>query len=176
MRLGADKRRQERVMDIDDGLRILDDEVCRKHLHVTGQDNEVDVVGVEKLDLLRFGLGFVFLRHRNVMEGYAKEIGVALGVGMVADQQGKIAGEFPIALAMKQIHQAVIVLGNENGHARPAITEREYPVHAELVRDRAKRSIEIMQVQAEAVEVPFDARQVKALLAGLVLLEVENIA
>src|SRR5258708_28662662 len=33
-----------------------------------------------------------------------------------------------------------------------------------------------MQVQAEAAEVPFDPRQVKALLAGLVLLEVENVA
>jgi len=45
-----------------------------------------------------------------------------------------------------------------------------------LCADRAKRSIEIMQVQAEAAEVPFDPRQVKALLAGLVLLEVENVA
>ncbi len=77
---------------------------------------------------------------------------------------------------MKQIHQAVIVLGNEDGHAWPAITQREHPVHAELVRDRAKRSIEIMQVQAEAVEIPLDARQVKAILAGLVLLEVQNVA
>jgi len=47
---------------------------------------------------------------------------MALGVEMVADHQGKIAGEFPIALAMKQIHQAVIVLRNEDGHAGAAIT------------------------------------------------------
>jgi hypothetical protein len=72
--------------------------------------------------------------------------------------------------------QAVIVLGNEDGHAWPAITQREHPVHAELVCDRAKRSIEIAQVQAEAVEIPFDASQVKAILAGLMLLEVENVA
>src|SRR6266446_4369986 len=149
MGLGADKRRQERVMNIDDGLRILHDEICREHLHVTRQDNQIDVVCVEKLDLLRFRLGLAFLRYRNVMEGYAKEIGVASGVEMVADHQGKIAGEFPIALAMKQIHQAVVVLGNEDGHAWPAIAQREHPVHAELVCDWAERSIEIMQVQAE---------------------------
>jgi hypothetical protein len=33
----ADERRQERVVDIDDGLRILHDEVRRKHLHVARQ-------------------------------------------------------------------------------------------------------------------------------------------
>ena len=110
------------------------------------------------------------------MEGHAEEIGVALGVGMITDDQGEIASEFSIALAMKQIHQAVIVLGNEDGHAWPAIAQDDDPVHAELVRDRAKRSIEIVQSQAEAAEFPFDARQVAALFAGLMLLEVQNVA
>src|SRR5580765_2235509 len=95
---------------------------------------------------------------------------------MITDDQGEIASEFSIALAMKQIHQAVIVLGNEDGHAWPAIAQDDDPVHAELVRDRAKCSIEIVQSQAEAAEFPFDARQVAALFAGLMLLEVENVA
>ena len=70
----------------------------------------------------------------------------------------------------------MIVFGNEDGHARPAIPQGEHPVHAELVRDRAEGSIEIAQVQAEVLEIPFDAGQVKALFAGLMLLEVENVA
>jgi hypothetical protein len=133
-------------------------------------------VGVEKLDLLRFGFGFVFLRHRNVVERHAKEIGVALSVGMVADHQRKVAGEFAIALAMQQIHQAVIVLGNEDGYPRPAIAHGEHPIHAELVRDRAEGSIKIAQVQAEVREIPFNTSQIKALFAGLMLLEMENVA
>ena len=145
-------------------------------MHVAGKNDEINVVGVEKLELLGFGFGFVFLRHRKVMERHAKEIGVALGVGMVADHQGKVAGEFAIALAMKQVHQAVIVFGNEDGHAWPAIAQGQHPVHTELVRDWAEGSIEIAQVQAEVLEIPFDARQVKALFAGLMLFEVENVA
>src|ERR1700747_2366940 len=110
------------------------------------------------------------------MERHAEKIGVALGVGMVADHQGKVAGEFAIALAMKQIHEAVIVFRNEDGYAWPAIAQGEHPVHAELVRDWAEGSIEIAQVQAEVLKIPFDTGQVKALVAGLMLLEVENVA
>jgi hypothetical protein len=87
-----------------------------------------------------------FLGNRNVVKRNAEKIGVALGVRMIADHQGKIASEFSVALAVQQIHQAVIVLGNENGHAGPAITGRQHPIHAEFVSDRPESSIEIAQV------------------------------
>src|SRR5258708_12275301 len=100
MWLGGGEWRQERVMNVDDGLRVLHDELGGKHLHVARKNDEINVVRVEKLDLLGFGFGFVFLRHRDVVEGYSEEIGVALGVFVVADHQGEVAGEFAIALAM----------------------------------------------------------------------------
>src|SRR5256885_16123292 len=77
---------------------------------------------------------------------------------------------------MKQIHEAVIVLGNKDGYARAAIAEGEHPVHAKFVGDGAKRAIEIAQIEAKTAEIPFDTRQVVAFFAGLMLFEVKNVA
>ena len=110
------------------------------------------------------------------MERHSEKISVALSVGMVADHQRKIAGQLSIALAMKQIHQAMIVLGDKDRYPWPSIAQSKHPVHSKFVRHRTESSVEIAQVQTKAAQVPFDARQVVPLFAGLMLLEVQNIA
>ena len=110
------------------------------------------------------------------MEGDAVKISVAFRVDMVADNQRKIAFQFSAPLAIQQIHQAVILLGNEDGHPRTVIAQGDAPVHAELVRDGAKRAVEVLHVQAESVQIPLDTRQVVTLFARLMLLEVKNIS
>ena len=65
MGLCAYKRWQEGVMNIDNGQRELVDERSRKHLHVTGQDHQVDLTGRQKLQLPGFSLSFVFLADRD---------------------------------------------------------------------------------------------------------------
>src|SRR5208283_3413500 len=176
MRLCAHEGGQERVVNVDDGLRELHDEVGGKHLHVAGKDHDVDVVSMQQFQLLCFGLRLVLFGDGNVMEGDTVKIGVAFRVQMAADDQRKIALEFSAALAIQQIHQPVIKLGNEDGHPRAVIAQGDAPVHAELVRNRAKRPVEVLHVQAEPVEVPFDTRQVVALFAGLMLFEIKNIS
>ena len=161
-------------MNVDDGLGEMHDEVGRKHLHVAGKDHDVDVIGMEKFQLLCFGLRLGFFGDGNVMEGDAVKIGVAFRVDMIANNQRKIAFPFSAPLAIQQIHQAVILLGNEDGQARTVIAQRDAPVHAELVRDGAKRAVEVLHVQAESVQIPLDTRQVVTLFARLMLLEVKN--
>src|SRR3984893_17520556 len=46
-------------MNIDDRHRILGDEVSRKHLHVAGEYDHVDVVGGQEFQLLRLGSGLL---------------------------------------------------------------------------------------------------------------------
>jgi len=86
------------------------------------------------------------------------------------------ACEFAVALAIEQVDEAVIVLRNKNRDARPVIAPADHPIHAELVGNRTKGAVKVLQVESEAVEVPFDAGQVVTLLAGLVLLEMEDVA
>jgi hypothetical protein len=78
------------------------------------------------------------------MEGHAVKIGVAFRVEMVADNQREIALQLSAALSIEQIHQTVIVFGNENGYSRTIIAQGKAPVHAKLVRDRSKRPVEIL--------------------------------
>jgi len=43
MGLAADEGRQERMMDVDNLLRVAGDEIAREHLHVPREDDEVDI-------------------------------------------------------------------------------------------------------------------------------------
>src|ERR1700740_933670 len=131
---------------------------------------------MEQIDLLDLGLGFVFLGDRNVVERHAVKIGVMLGVQVIADDQGKLTGKFPVTLSIQQIHEAVIVLRNKNRDAWSVIAQADDPIHAKLVRNGAKGAVKVFQVQSESLEVPFDAREVVALFTGLMLLEMQDIA
>ena len=110
------------------------------------------------------------------MKRYAIEVGVMLGVKMIADDQHKFTRELPVALPVQKIHQAMVVFGDKNGDPRAVIAQANHPIHAEVVSDGAKSSVKVFQVEAETVEVPLDAREIVALFAGLMLLEVEDIA
>ena len=70
-------------MNIDDRHRILGDEVTRKHLHVAGEYDHVDVVGVQEFELLRLGSRLVVLCHGNEVERHAIKIGMPPDVGMI---------------------------------------------------------------------------------------------
>src|ERR1700726_3704374 len=96
-------------MNIDDGYRILGDTVSRKHLHVAGEHDHVDVVGGQEFELLRLDARLVVLGHGNKVEWHAIKIGMPLDVGMIADYQRKITREFSVSLAIEEIDEAVIV-------------------------------------------------------------------
>ncbi len=53
--LGASKSGQKRMMDIDDGFAPRIQEDRRKHLHIAGHYNEIDVMGLQEGELLCLG-------------------------------------------------------------------------------------------------------------------------
>ena len=60
MGLAADEGRQERMMDVDNLLRVAGDEIAREHLHVPREDDEVDIIFLQQGQLLGFGVFFGF--------------------------------------------------------------------------------------------------------------------
>jgi hypothetical protein len=54
--------------------------------------------------------------------------------------------------------------------------QRNTPLDGKLFRDRRELPGKFLHFQVEAVEVPFDAGQIEAFLACLVLFEMENIS
>jgi hypothetical protein len=97
-------------------------------------------------------------------------------VAMIADHQRKVAMQLSVPLPVQQVHQAVVVFGNEDCHPWPLAAQRDAPFHSKFVRDRPERPIKILQPQPESFEAPFHARQVEAFFASLVLFEMENVS
>jgi len=104
------------------------------------------------------------------------KVGVIFRVGMIADHQRDFAGEFAGALAVEQIDEAVVVFGNKNCHARTVVRGGDAPLNGKLLGDGSKPLGEVFQVELEAFEIPFDAGEIETFDAGLVLLEVKDVA
>jgi len=72
MGLCPEKGRQERMMDIDDPLRIARDEIRRKNLHVASQNDQINFVVFDEFTLAPLASGlFSFvtgLRDRELRE------------------------------------------------------------------------------------------------------------
>src|SRR6202021_1061362 len=116
---GADERRQKRMMNVDDALRIPTDEVVRKNLHVAGEHHELwSMLGNERVNFI-FGLLLIVFGDGDHSVRNLVEVRNSLVVGMVGNDQRNIAGELPALLAVKKMDQAMVVLRDEDDHARP---------------------------------------------------------
>jgi hypothetical protein len=176
MGLGADEGGQEGMMNIDDLLRKLFDKAGGKHLHIAGQDDQFDIIFAKKINLLPLGLLFCFFANRNDAIRDAVEVCVIFRVGMIADYQGDFAGEFAGALPVEQIDETVIVFGNKNSYARAVVRGGDAPLNRKLLGDGSKPFGKIFQVEFETCEIPFDACEIGTFQAGLVLLEMKDVA
>ncbi len=54
--------------------------------------------------------------------------------------------------------------------------KHDSPLHGKLFRDGTELVGKILQVQLESIQFPLDAGQIEALLACLVLLEMQNVS
>jgi len=104
------------------------------------------------------------------------KVGVIFRVGMIADHQRDFASEFAGALAIEQIHKAVVVFGDKNGHARTVVRGGDAPLNRKLFGDGSKPLWKILEVELETGEIPFQAREIETFDAGLVLLEMKDVA
>src|SRR6202040_1396286 len=166
MGLGADEGGQEGMMNIDDLLPKLLDKAGGKHLHIAGQDDEFDIIFPKQLDLLPLGVLLVLLCYWNYAVGDVVKVGVVFRVGMIADHQGNFAGEFASALAVEQIDEAVIVLGNKNGYTRTIVRAGDAPLNRKLLGDGSEPFWKVFQIEFETGEIPFDAGKIETFDAG----------
>src|SRR5580658_10569232 len=97
------------MVNIDDLLRILLDELPGKHLHITSQNNQLDVVLAKQLDLPRLSLRLALFCHWNEMVRNVVKVCVAFRVRMVAYQQKNFAREFADPLPVEQVNETVII-------------------------------------------------------------------
>src|SRR6266436_1385618 len=107
--LRPNKRGQEGMMDIDDLLRILLDEVLGEHLHIPGQDDQLDIVLAKQLHLPLFSLQLAFLRHWNEVIRNVVKVCMPFRVRMIANHQRNFTGEFANPLPVKQVYETVII-------------------------------------------------------------------
>ncbi len=164
------------MMDIDDLVRILLDEVRRKHLHVPGQNHQFDMVFAEQLDLPPFSFRLVLPCHRNDVIRNTVKVRVTLRVRMVADNQRNFAGEFADPLSIEQINETVIIFRNKYGYSRTVGRRGDAPLNGKFLGNRRKPFREVFQIELEASEVPFDAGKIESFFSRLVLLEMKDVA
>lgn len=70
----------------------------------------------------------------------------------------------------------MIVFGDENGDARAVGGSGDAPLNRKLLRDGFKALRKVFQIEFEAGEIPFDAREVETLFARLMLFEMKDVA
>src|ERR1700730_18537628 len=98
------------MMDIDDPLRIAVHEMVGKNLHVAGQDYEVRfVLSEQRLDSFLCLVLVVFGDGDDGVRNFV-EIGERSIVGVVGDDQRKVAGEFTTLVPIQKIDQTMVIL------------------------------------------------------------------
>lgn len=161
------------MVDVDDPVGKTRDKFGRKNLHIAREDDEIHVELFEKGDLTAFGFGLATLAGLNMVERDAVEIGEGPCPGMIADNQGDLAGQFAGLVAVQQVGVAVKILRNEYRHAYDGGGKFQTPVHAQSRRDRLKMRAE--SIDGETFERPFHPHEKQAGLMVLMLIGMNDV-
>ncbi len=74
------------------------------------------------------------------------KVGQGLVVGVIGDDERDLAGEFAALVTVEEIDEAVVVLRNQNDHARAMGGLRQAPLHLELFGDGREMFGEVGEV------------------------------
>ncbi len=154
VRARSDEGGQERVVNVDDALRITVDEIVGKNLHVASEDHEIGFVCFDQRVDLLFCLLLVFFCDRDDVVRDFVEVGDGLVVGVVGNDQRDVAGEFAALMTVEKIDEAVIVLRDQDDHARAMRGLGQPPVHLELFGDGREMFGEVGEVFISEVGIP----------------------
>ena len=113
IRLRPDEGRQERVVDVDDAVRVGRAELVRDDLHVARQHDEVDLLVFEERELLVLNRSFGLLRHLEHRVGHGEVLGHVPQVLVVRhDLYDLDARQLAGVVPQQQFPEAVGVLGH----------------------------------------------------------------
>src|ERR1700691_5355436 len=132
--LGPHEGGQERMMNVDDLLRIASHKLGRENLHIPGQHNELNLVFLKQRELLLFRSGPMASAHRSVVKGYVVEGGQIASVLVITDHQGQMTGQLPHLMAVEKIDQAMLIMRNEDGDAGAPPAHHKLPGKSKFFR------------------------------------------
>ena len=123
-----------------------------------------------QLGLLRLRL--VGRIHGHVVERDTVKTGQVPRGRVVADDEGDVAAQLSDGVAVEQVQQAMLVLGNENRGGGPGHRIGQPPLHLKAVGQGLEALAERRVVQREIRQVPLDAHEEQAQIVVLVLIGV----
>lgn len=175
--LGADESRKERVVDVDDAVGIARNEVFREHLHISSQDDEVDVVAFEQFEFFGFLFGFVVFSDGYNFERNVELFAYNREVGVVADDKRNFDVPFAGGVACQQVVDAVRHLRDEDSHALNAFGKADVERHVvALGVERVEVVADFLFGDDKVVEFPLDAHIENPVVAVDVLVEIYDVA
>ncbi len=156
VRVGADERREERMVDVDHLPVPLVGEPRRQHQHVTGENDEVEIQGVEEVRnlLLLFGASRLFVAsvgEADVFVAVPEGLNQLTTVVVIGDNGLDVEAEVAVTRAGEQIGQAMDRLRHEDCCARTPRHLVEGIGHGVLVGHGAERRVEEIQVALAGV-------------------------
>src|SRR5438128_5326027 len=164
------------MMNVDDSLRIRTHELRRKNLHVTCENNEIHRLPLQQSPNLPFRRLLFFLLNRHQIKRNAVELRNGLAIRMIRNYARNIARQFPTLMAIKQIHQAMIVLGNQNRHSLANIRQYQPPLHVEFTRDPREVMDQIAQRKIQFSRIKLHPHQEGVGIVIAVFIGMKNVA
>mmetsp|Transcript_6847 Transcript_6847/g.21581 ORF Transcript_6847/g.21581 Transcript_6847/m.21581 type:complete len:282 (+) Transcript_6847:292-1137(+) len=172
VRLGADERGQERVVDVDDAHGVRRAELVRDDLHVAREDDDVDVELLHERDLLVFDLALRRLGDLEDLEAHAERVGDGLEVRVVRDDERDVARQLARLVPEQDLPEHVVVLGHHDAELLGPRVPVELPLELEAAADLLDRALERQRVRAHRRVVELHALEVAVQRPLAVLLRV----
>ncbi len=171
--LGAFKRREESVVDVDHPVLPLAGKLRAENLHKAGHHDEIDLVFGQDSSNSTFRTLFPLLVI-DVVEGNAELAGNRLVDEVVGNHDRDIAVELVVLVFEQELPEAVICLADEDGDALPPVHREQVPVHAESFGDRRKGGAEggLVKLRRD-LKSAFEDKHVH--IRGSVLGEIEDV-
>lgn len=170
--LSALERGQEAVVDVDDATGHGGAQSRRQNLHVTSQNDQVDVVFADQLQNLGLLLRLGGCGDGKVVEGDV--VGSRKGgeIGVVGHNQGDLNAELAGRLAEQKVVEAVADLGDHDQHAGLLHASVDLEVEVEALGGGLECGVQLLEVGS--LNISIGLRKVgaheKALGGGITIL------
>ncbi|MNZ75324.1 hypothetical protein D3C78_937980 [compost metagenome] len=129
--LGTLEAGQQRVVDVDRAAVETTAQLGGEHLHVAGKDHQFGAAAFDHLEHPRFLGGLVQRVEGEVVVGDAVPAGQRLEVRMVGHHRGDVHRQLADALAVEQVVEAVVGLGDHDHHLGPVTRWGQLGLHGE---------------------------------------------
>ena len=137
-------------------------ETWGEHLHVLGQDHQLNAVLSQQLQMARFRLSPVGIADRHMLKASSKLLGDRAQIRMVGHHQGHPHRQLPGAHPPEQIQQAVVLLAHKDGHSGLLIREGHLLLAAQPLGQGRRRRSNSLVGQAETLKLPLNTAQKQA--------------